>query len=121
MTKVIKKEALGYHILLEFHGCVTSVIRDSNKVEQILLKAAKVSQAHIVDSLFHKFNPHGVSGVVVISESHFAIHTWPEYGYVAIDLFSCSKEIDLGKAMEYLKKQFKPKSVSMVELKRGIL
>lgn len=120
-TRVIKKKTLGYHMLIEFHGCSLRIIADSDRVELILLEAAKLSKAHIVDSLFHKFNPHGVSGVVVIAESHFAIHTWPEYGYAAVDLFSCSKKIDLETMVEYLKKRLKPKSVSIVELKRGII
>lgn len=132
MTKVTKKKAsssanggtqrvLGYHTLIEFHGCSPRTIADSDKVASILLEAAKISKAHIVDSLFHKFNPHGVSGVIVISESHFTIHTWPEYGYAAIDLFSCSKKINVPAMVEYLKKSLKPKTTSVIELKRGIL
>lgn len=115
------KKALGNHVLLEFHGCPPDIIKDSQKVEEIFLKAATASKAHIVDSLFHRFNPHGVSGVVIISESHFAVHTWPEYNYVAIDLFSCSENIDFEKAVEYLRTYLKPKSVSMIEFKRGVL
>lgn len=122
MTQVTRKEKiLGYHVLLEFHGCSPRTIEDSSKVEQVLLKAAKLSKAHIVDSLFHTFNPHGLSGIIVIAESHFAIHTWPEYRYAAIDLFSCSEKIDLETVVEYLKKHLKPKSVSVVELKRGMI
>ena len=120
-TRVInKKESLGDHILLEFHGCPSYIIADSDKVRHIFLRAARISRAHIVDSFFHKFNPHGVSGIIVISESHFAIHTWPEYEYAALDLFSCSKNIDLESTIQYLKENLKPKAVSTVELKRGI-
>jgi S-adenosylmethionine decarboxylase len=121
MTQAVKKEGLGYHVLMEFHGCSQDVIADSDKVEQILLKATEISKAHVVESIFHKFNPHGVSGVIVISESHFTIHTWPEYEYAALDLFSCSRDIDLDAMIEYLKKHLKPKSVSQVELKRGVV
>ncbi|MDI6840934.1 MAG: adenosylmethionine decarboxylase [bacterium] len=115
------KRVLGVHILMEFHGCPSDIIKDSNSVKKFFLKAAKISGAHIVNSIFHNFNPHGVSGVVVISESHFSVHTWPEYRYVALDLFSCSEDIDLEKAVEYLKTCLRPKSVSAIELKRGIL
>ena len=114
------KEALGVHILLEFHGCPSHIIEDSDKVKEIFLEAARISRAHIVDSLFHKFNPHGVSGIIVIAESHFAVHTWPEYGYASIDLFSCSKDIDFESAIQCLKENLKPKTVSTVELKRGV-
>jgi len=121
MTRAVsKKEALGDHILLEFHGCPSHIIEDSDRVEKIFLEAARISRAHIVNSLFHKFNPHGVSGIIVISESHFAIHTWPEHEYAALDLFSCSKNIDLESTIQYLKENLKPKAVSTVELKRGI-
>jgi S-adenosylmethionine decarboxylase len=115
------KEVLGYHILLEFHGCPSHIIKDSSLVESILLKAAQVSGVHIVKSFFHRFNPHGLSGVIVISESHFTIHTWPEYSYVAIDFFSCTKDVNLERGIEYLKKKLNPKSVSRIELKRGIV
>ena len=121
MTQVTRKDALGYHLLIEFHGCSPRIIADSDKIEQILLRAAKISKAHVVKSFFHKFNPHGVSGVIVISESHFTIHTWPEHKYAALDIFSCSKGLDLTAMLEYLKKKLKPKAVSMVELKRGIV
>jgi S-adenosylmethionine decarboxylase len=117
----MKKDALGYHVLLEFHGCSSHIIADSDRIEKILLEASRISKARIVKSFFHKFNPYGVSGVVVIKESHFTIHTWPEYKYAAIDFFSCTKEIELNSTIEYLKKALKPKSVSIVELKRGII
>ena len=72
-------ENLGRHILLEVYGCDASVLNDTGRVEKILTEAAILAGAHIVGTTFHKFNPHGVSGVVVIAESHFSVHTWPEY------------------------------------------
>jgi len=116
-----KQDALGTHILLEFHGCPTEAITSSDKVEKIFLKAAEISKAHLVKTVFHHFNPHGVSGVVVISESHFAVHTWPEHKFAAIDLFSCSKDLEMDKAIDYLKKQLSPKAVSILRLDRGVL
>lgn len=112
--------ALGSHILLEFHNCSAS-LKDSAKVREVLLGAAGVAHAHIVDSFFHQFNPHGVSGVIVISESHFAIHTWPEHNYAAIDLFSCSEDLLAEDAIKFMKEAFKPKTVSMLKLDRGNL
>ena len=116
-----KHEALGTHILLEFHGCPPDFIKNSGRVEKLFLKAAEISKAHIVKTVFHHFNPHGVSGVVVISESHFAVHTWPEHQFVAIDLFSCSKDLQMDKAIDYLRKHLAPKAVSTLRLDRGIL
>ena len=75
-------------------------------------------QAHVVQSVFHKFNPYGLSGVVVIQESHFAIHTWPEHSYAAVDLFTCGKmEHKIG--FDYLAKKFGAKSVRITSFKRG--
>jgi spermidine synthase len=84
-------------------------------------EATKIAGATIVQSVFHLFNPHGVSGVVVIAESHLAIHTWPEYGYAAIDLFTCGEVVDPWKAYTYLRERFHAQHVSSIEMKRGQL
>ena len=83
--------------------------------------AAIACGATIVNSVFHTFNPHGVSGVVVIAESHLAIHTWPEYSFAAIDVFTCGQSIDPWLAIRQLKKYFKAKSIKTIEFKRGEL
>ena len=76
--------ALGRHITVELSGCDASIIADSKAVETALLEAAEASGAHIIESSFHYFAPQGVSGFVIISESHFSIHTWPEYDYACL-------------------------------------
>jgi len=111
--------ALGYHLLIEFNGCDHGILNDVGRIKSLLDEAALVSGASIVDSIFHRFNPHGVSGVVVIAESHLAIHTWPEYGYAAVDLFTCGETVDPWKAYEFLKKGLKPQSTSTKEILRG--
>ncbi|RKZ27454.1 adenosylmethionine decarboxylase [bacterium] len=113
--------ALGYHLLLEFHGCPPETLEKVEYVEKAMKEAARVSRANVVDTFFHQFNPHGVSGVIVIQESHLSIHTWPEHGYAAVDLFTCSEDVDVEKAIEYLRSAFRPSSVSVVELRRGIV
>lgn len=120
MKKTGRKE-LGIHTIVEFYGCDKSIIQDSALVEQAFRKASEISGATIVKTTFHHFNPHGISGVVVIAESHFSVHTWPEYGYAAIDFFSCSKDVNVDRAIEYLEEVLKPKHVSRLDLKRGIL
>jgi S-adenosylmethionine decarboxylase len=114
-------KALGYHILLEFYNCDKKALNSRKHVESALMEAARRSKAHIVQSVFHQFNPHGVSGVVVISESHFSVHTWPEYGYAAIDLFSCGESIDYKAAMKVLTEKLKSKHVTSIALQRGLL
>ncbi len=84
-------------------------------------EAARRSGATIVEDVFHLFNPHGISGVVVIAESHLSIHTWPEYGYAAVDLFTCGDDIHPERAFEHLKEQLGAQNYSVMELKRGVL
>jgi S-adenosylmethionine decarboxylase len=85
-----------------------------------MVEAAKRAQATIVDVVFHEFNPFGISGVVVIAESHLAIHTWPEYRYAAVDVFSCGDVLQPQVAADYLVEQFGASRASVVELQRGI-
>jgi len=103
------------------YGCDTHTLRNKETVEEILVKAAKESRAKIVDVFFHQFKPYGVSGVVIIEESHFTIHTWPEHNFAAVDLFFCSKDVDVERAIEVLIEGFGVKNVSVVEVKRGVL
>ena len=86
-----------------------------------MLATAKVAKATIVGSHFHQFSPFGVSGVVVIAESHLAIHTWPEYGYAAIDIFTCGETLGTEVAAQYLVEKFQSRQPSLIELKRGLI
>ena len=96
--------ALGRHITVELSGCDASIIADSKAVETALLEAAEASGAHIIESSFHYFAPQGVSGFVIISESHFSIHTWPEYDYAAVDVFTCGDTISPYAGIDRLKR-----------------
>ncbi|WP_167881247.1 adenosylmethionine decarboxylase [Leptospira gomenensis] len=113
--------ALGKHVIAEFYDCDYETINNHELVEDIMLKSVDLSGATTIKSVFHRFSPFGVSGVVVVSESHFAIHTWPEYGYCAVDVFTCGDLIDNQAALDYLKEKFGSKSISVVEMKRGVL
>lgn len=111
--------ALGQHFLVELYGCAIAKIEDVAYLEQCMLKAARAAGATIVNSIFHHFSPFGVSGVVVLQESHLTIHTWPEYAYAAVDLFTCSHAIDAQVACQYLKRDLKAQQSHMVEVNRG--
>ena len=113
--------ALGTHLLVELRDCNAEIIKDLKKVKNILVSAAKEARATIVDISFHEFNPFGISGMVIIAESHLSIHTWPEYAYAAVDIFTCGDIIKPEVAAAFLIEQFESKSPSIVELKRGIL
>lgn len=113
-------EALGRQILVEFYDCKETNINDVEYIESSLIKATKASNATIISHNFHKFSPYGVSGVVVIAESHVAIHTWPEYNYAAVDIFTCGDTIDPWVIQEHLKEYLDSKNVSSMEMKRGL-
>jgi S-adenosylmethionine decarboxylase len=113
--------ALGTHLLVELRECNPEILRSLEKVRNALVSAAKDAKATIVDVSFHEFNPFGISGVVVIAESHLTIHTWPEYGYAAVDIFTCGDIIKPEVAASYLIKKFECRNPSVVEMKRGIL
>ena len=112
--------ALGRHLLLELFDCDSEAITSLESVKGALVEAAKRAQATIVDVVFHEFNPYGISGVVVIAESHLSIHTWPEYRYAAVDIFSCGDILQPEIAANYLVEQFGAERASAVEMQRGM-
>jgi S-adenosylmethionine decarboxylase len=107
-------------MLLELFDCDARVINSLETVKGALVEAAKRAQATIVDVVFHEFNPFGISGVVVIAESHLSIHTWPEYRYAAVDIFSCGDVLKPDVAANYLVEQFGADRASIVEVQRGV-
>ena len=113
--------ALGTHLLVELRDCNPDILDKLKKVEGILVSAAKTAKATVVGSHFHRFSPFGISGVVVIAESHLSVHTWPEYGYAAVDIFTCGEVLKPEVAAQYIIKQFRSQNPSIIEVKRGIL
>lgn len=112
--------ALGRHILVEFTGCNADILNDVAVIEKTMIEAAQKAGATVINTNFHHFSPWGVSGVVVIQESHLAIHTWPEYRYAAVDLFTCGETVDPWVSFEWLKTILEA-SYSALEMKRGSL
>lgn len=94
--------ALGRHMTVEFYDCNSRILANAAKLKAIFLHAANVSGATVIDSYFHDFEPQGVSGVIVISESHFAVHAWPEHDYAAVDLFTCGENVNFDRAVKAL-------------------
>ncbi len=113
--------ALGRHILVEFIGCNSEILNDVSIIEKSMVDAAQDAGATVINSTFHHFSPFGVSGVVVIQESHLAIHTWPEYQYAAVDLFTCGESVDPWISFDFLKKAFEAQGHSALEMHRGSL
>lgn len=112
-------DSLGIHILVEFYDCNPSVLNDPVAIEKEMIKAAELIEATIISSSSHAFSPHGVSALVVIAESHLTMHTWPEHGYAAVDLFFCTKKIEPWIAIDHLKERLGAQKTTSVEFKRG--
>ncbi len=119
IKKEEKIESLGIHLIIEFWGGKT--IESPKKFEAILIEAAKKAKATPLQVHTHKFMPQGITGVVLLSESHITFHSWPEIKYLALDIFTCGKKSKPYKALEYLKEELKPKNVQVVEIRRGIV
>ena len=111
---------LGRHLIVEYTDCDNSILNNLELLEEYLNESVRKSGATIVKSNFHRYNPQGVSGVVVIAESHISIHTWPEYGYAAVDFFTCGESVDPYQAYLFMKKMLKAERADVSEIKRGI-
>ncbi len=111
--------ALGKQILAEYYNCDRERLNSAALIEKYMNRAALEAGATIVTSAFHTFSPFGVSGVVVIAESHLSIHTWPEYGYAAVDIFTCGDIVDPWKAFDCLRERLQSGHFSTMEMKRG--
>lgn len=111
--------ALGYHLLIELHGCDLALLDSVPGVERILTQAADMAGATIVNSAFHHFSPYGVTGVLVIAESHIAAHTWPEYGYAAVDCFTCGDHHILEALEQLIVEGFQADTHSATLIPRG--
>lgn len=113
-------ESIGHHYIVEASCCDPKIISSVDKVQQILVKAAEIARAQVWSISVNRFPPHGVSGVIVISESHISTHTWPEFGYVALDFYTCGKSADPEKAVFYAVEAFGASTSHITEITRGI-
>ncbi len=111
---------IGHHYIVEASGCDPKVIGSVEKVQQILVKAAEMAGASVWSISFSKFPPAGVSGVVVISESHISTHTWPEMGYAALDIYTCGIQVQPEKAVFYAVEAFGAETSHITEITRGL-
>lgn len=116
-----KRKSLGEHILADFLGCSSTVLRDVEQIRTFMHEAAKRANASIVSEEFHQFRPWGVSGAIIVKESHLTIHTWPEYEYAAVDLFTCGDSLDIWSAMNYLKEKLECASMETADVARGVV
>ena len=114
-------KALGKHLLLELNGCDLKLLNDISFIKETMLAAAKESGATVLGESFHQFSPQGVSGVIIIAESHLTVHTWPEHGYAGADIFTCGTRVKPEKAAKVIIAKLKPITHSIILMERGII
>ncbi len=112
--------SLGSHLLVELFGCDKDALKTEEVVGKAMTDAAHHSEATVVADSFHEFKPWGVSGAVIIQESHYTIHTWPEHGYAAVDLFYCGGTVHVDKAVDVLRERFRPQRIKFLVVRRGV-
>ena len=113
--------ALGTQLLLELKNCNRDLLDDLPYIRSALLEAAEKTGATVIGQSFHQFSPQGVTGVVAIAESHLCIHTWPEHGYAAMDIFTCGEGFDPKAAAQLMVEQLECKDPELTEIARGYL
>ena len=112
-------EALGTHLLLELNECDSDLLDELDVIEAAMVDAAREAGANIVGRSFHKFTPRGVTGIVAIAESHLAIHTWPEHGYAAVDIFTCGESFAPDRAAQMIIGSLKCRNAVTTTIRRG--
>ena len=109
---------MGTHLVVDAWQAPAELLNDAERIRSALIEAIAAGEATLIDICVHQFSPHGVTATVTLAESHIAIHTWPEYGYFAADLFFCGR----GKptvAIKVLQQALQAEQVKMQEIDRG--
>lgn len=117
--KVGRGRVLGWHSLIELTGCPADRLSEVATLKALLVTVVTQAGGTVVRTVFHRFKPWGVSGVVVISESHVTLHTWPEHGYAAVDVFSCSRKLRAAQIARELGRALGARAVQRRALRRG--
>ena len=112
---------LGCHVLLELRDCNPILLNDLDYIRQAMLTAADDVGATVVGESFHRFSPQGVTGILAIAESHISIHTWPEYGYAAADIFTCGAGFSPADAAGRLAEHLECRDPEFREIERGLV
>ena len=116
----VSPEDIGRHCILELYECDKSKLNDEAFIRTTITSSAKIAGATLINLVTHSFKPQGVTGLALLAESHISIHTWPEIGYAAIDVFTCGGHTMPKKACKLLTKDFEAKNFSFKKIHREI-
>lgn len=112
-------EGIGFHCMLELYDCPSRLLNDEMFVKRALQGAVEAGWATLLHEVSHKFQPQGVTALALIAESHVAIHTWPEHGYAAADVFTCGDRANAQRACMHLIGVFEPGRHALTKIIRG--
>ncbi len=112
---------LGKHFLVELYGVDAEILKSEIDLKQIVETSLLVGKLHKVDDIYYAFKDGGVSGVVLLKESHLSFHTWSEYGYMALDIFSCGEKSEPEKAIDFIVTSLKADKVFINKEERGYI
>jgi len=112
-------KTIGRHLIAEYYGCKAPLLNEVEQLRSVMIEAAEIVGATVLGHTFHGFSPQGASGTVVIAESHLSVHTWPERGYVAVDIYTCGG-LDPRPGFDLLAKRFEAESCRVQEILRGL-
>ncbi|MDJ0696585.1 adenosylmethionine decarboxylase [Mastigocoleus sp. MO_188.B34] len=110
---------VGSHCILELYECPNHLLNDFEFISQALVEAVKEAKSTLLKEVTHQFEPYGITALALLAESHISVHTWPEIGYVAIDMFTCGEHAQPEKACNYLTKAFQANKHVLLTLPRG--
>ncbi|BAZ37276.1 S-adenosylmethionine decarboxylase proenzyme [Calothrix sp. NIES-4101] len=110
---------VGTHCMLELYGCPADLLNDIEFIKQTLADAAAIARSTLLERIAHQFHPQGVTALALLAESHISIHTWPENGYIAADVFTCGEHTTPVEACEFIARAFKSSKHLLMKLPRG--
>ncbi len=114
------RRVFGVHYIVELCGCDAAKLDNIEFIKECLLSAAKKANATVLGHKFHKFCPQGVSGIVLVAESHISIHTWPEHNYASVDIYTCGSETLPYRAVKEIRNLLGSKNIKVMRIERGI-
>lgn len=112
--------SIGSHCILELHDCPAAVLDDIDAIRNAIREAARRANSTLLQEVAHRFEPQGVTALGLLAESHISIHTWPELGYAAADVFTCGEEAEPERACKYLAEAMEAERFELRRLPRGI-
>ncbi|MCL6003650.1 MAG: adenosylmethionine decarboxylase [Thermoplasmatales archaeon] len=112
--------SIGIHLVGDLKGVEPEKISNTESMQDIMESAVKYGRLTKIRSYYHQFSPSGVSGIILLAESHLSFHTWPEYGLVALDIFTCGPTENAESALEYILGKLTPSSIEYKRIERGL-